>query len=396
MKKLLIILTVLFIAPLTVNAYEINTDFDADKCELIVTGSLSGHDADVKIFLSSTKELKGMQTGLIENGNYTVTFVQKYDVDTLVDIVVVNEEAQNRTEKLSELVPACEIEHSSNPDPSGPEDPPAPVNHLVHFNTNGGSNISDIEIPHEGKVERPQLNPEKDGFVFGGWYEDQGLTSPFDFNRGILEETTIYARWIEDDNTKEYTLTDPVGNTISFIEEKGLNFSLDMVDILLLTPEQFEQMTGLPKEAFEVAKEQLKELLKSNGTMLAIYGIEVTRLAADPADNRAEHDGPFQIKIKLTDELKKYDTFKLIYIDSDNNGDLITGEVIELSVDGDYLVGTLNHLSTYALVGSNTPESPKTNDNIMKFVNILTISLIGLTISGLSAYKLKTNKVKIK
>ena len=73
------------------------------------------------------------------------------------------------------------------------------------------------------------------------------------------------------------------------------------------------------------------------------------------------HEGPFYIKIKMTDEMKKYDIFKIVYIDVEDN--LATEAPITLTRDGEYLVGTLEHLSTYALVGSNTPSSPQTGDN---------------------------------
>ena len=119
MKKYIVLLTVLFIAPLTVNAYEVNSDFDEQKCELIVTGSMDGHDADVSLFMSSNGDFRGMQTGEINNGTFTVTFVQKYDTDTEIDIVVVNEEGQNRTEKLNEFVPACTLQNNNNNNPSG-------------------------------------------------------------------------------------------------------------------------------------------------------------------------------------------------------------------------------------------------------------------------------------
>ena len=68
------------------------------------------------------------------------------------------------------------------------------------------------------------------------------------------------------------------------------------------------------------------------------------------------HEGPFYIKIKMTDEMKKYDIFKIIYIDAEDN--FATESPITLTQEGGYLVGTLEHLSTYALVGDNAPSAP--------------------------------------
>ena len=66
----------------------------------------------------------------------------------------------------------------------------------------------------------------------------------------------------------------------------------------------------------------------------------------------------------MTDEMKKYDIFKIVYIDAEDN--FATESPITLTQEGGYLVGTLEHLSTYALVGDNAPgenDSPQTGDN---------------------------------
>lgn len=100
-------------------------------------------------------------------------------------------------------------------------------------------------------------------------------------------------------------------------------------------------------------------------------------------DDRDIHEGPFTIKIKLTSEMKKYNTFKLMCV----NEDFSVGEPITLEVEGDYLVGTLEHLSLYTLVGSNVEQVPKTGDNIYTWVGILCISIIGLSIGMISLRK---------
>ena len=411
MKKILVILAVLFIAPLSVNAYEINTSFDDTKCELTVSGTQSGHDASVSLFLSSDSTLKGMKTSSITSGSFEVKFILKYEEETTLDIVVVNEAGQNRTAKLNEVIPTCSINNqqedpnnnnqqedpnnnNQQEEPNNQEGPNNGESFLVHFITYGGTVIPDVEVPSENIVLQPE-DPEKEGYTFGGWYENQELTRSFDFGKGIIEETDIFARWIDNNKLKEYTLTDSLGNSISFTEEEGLNFDLTLIDILTLSPEQFEAAFNQPANMFETFKQLIGDTLVDEGTMLAVYGIELNKLAEDPADNQEMHKGPFTFKIKLTDEMKKYNSFKIIYIDMDENGNFVKEEVVSLKVEGDYLVGTLPHLSAYALTGSTT-ESPKTNDNIMKFINILAISLIGLSISGVSALKLKTNKAKIK
>ncbi len=78
----------------------------------------------------------------------------------------------------------------------------------------------------------------------------------------------------------------------------------------------------------------------------------------------------------MTDEMKKYSKFRLINIDED---DFSAGDVVELTVDGEYLVGTLPHLSVYALVAETEKTSnPLTGDTIVKYMTIFAIATIGL------------------
>ena len=113
----------------------------------------------------------------------------------------------------------------------------------------------------------------------------------------------------------------------------------------------------------------------------------------------------------MTEEMKKFNTFKFICIDNDP---IQQQEIIELKeVDG-YLVGNLFHLSNYALVAKNvdteTPaeattqtnqgtgttteekiNNPKTGDNIMLFVVMFAISIVGL---GVIKYKKECTKMQ--
>ena len=65
----------------------------------------------------------------------------------------------------------------------------------VTFNTNGGSEVASQNV-HSGKKATKPDEPEKEEYLFGGWYADEGLTTPFNFDTAIRENTTIYAKWI--------------------------------------------------------------------------------------------------------------------------------------------------------------------------------------------------------
>ena len=190
----------------------------------------------------------------------------------------------------------------------------------------------------------------------------------------------------DDVEEKEYVVSDNDGNTITFKEEEGHTYLLSIIDYLLLTDEDLEELE-IPKELYDEVYEKILDATKEEGTLLALYDIEVI----DENDNLI-HEGPFNIKIKITDDMKKYNSFKLIYV----KDDFTLGETIELKVEGDYLVGTLPHLSTYTLVGNNVESSsnPTTGDKIYMWIGMLIISVIGLGI-GLT-YALKSRKSRVK
>jgi len=76
--------------------------------------------------------------------------------------------------------------------------------YTVTFNTNGGNNISSIEVEEGEKLIKP-TDPIREGYKFISWYEDLNLTKEFNFNIEITKDLTLYAKW-EEEPTKEYTV----------------------------------------------------------------------------------------------------------------------------------------------------------------------------------------------
>lgn len=267
---------------------------------------------------------------------------------------------------------------------------PVVVKHTVEFDTNGGSAIENVEVEHGKSLERPKI-PTKEGFTFGGWFIEPELNYSYDFEGPVEGDFTLYARWIDNDDLKDYTITNDDGNSISFTDEEGHNYKLNMFDILSLSKEEIMAMDPtITEESYEQMIDLLKDITKSNGELLKVYEIEVFEDNTVTNDITSLHEGPFNVKIKLTDEMKKYDTFKLIYL----KNDFTLGEVVELTIEGDYAVGNVPHLSTYMLTGSitGTTNGPNTNDNIGTYITILGVSLGGLlAVTFIALKKKKTN-----
>lgn len=183
------------------------------------------------------------------------------------------------------------------------------------------------------------------------------------------DEIAVLYEFMPEPKQKEYKLTNNEETaTATFTYEDGFDFELTFVDILTLTKEQREAM-DISDEVYNQALELIKNSVKGYGSLIGIYAIEIE------APDRGYHD-EVTIKVKLTDEMKKYNKFQFLYLDDENN--FKVGEITDFTIEGDYLVGTLPHLSAYALVGS-TVNNPKTGDNIMVFVILFGASIIGLT-----------------
>ena len=133
-----------------------------------------------------------------------------------------------------------------------------------------------------------------------------------------------------------------------------------------------------------LSDEDIAKLVKDNQTLLALYDISVL----DSTDVVVPmHDGEFTIRIKLTNEMGKYNKLTVAYVE---NGEI--KETFPVTVENGYAVFTTTHLSNYAIIGENVenPSNPSTSDNIMIFAGILTLGLAG-SISSLYLMKKRAN-----
>lgn len=67
--------------------------------------------------------------------------------------------------------------------------------YTVAFNSNGGSSVASQTVEEGEKATQPTA-PTKDGYTFGGWYEDAELTDAWTFASDTVQgDMVLYAKW---------------------------------------------------------------------------------------------------------------------------------------------------------------------------------------------------------
>ena len=66
--------------------------------------------------------------------------------------------------------------------------------YTVSFDTDGGTEVDSLSVTEGLSAKRPK-NPTKDGYDFGGWYNEDGEKYLF-YQTAITSDTTIYAKWL--------------------------------------------------------------------------------------------------------------------------------------------------------------------------------------------------------
>ncbi len=89
------------------------------------------------------------------------------------------------------------------------------IEFTVSFESNGGSNVSDITgVIYDATITEPS-DPTKPGYTFIGWYEDSALTDSWTFSSDtVTEDVNLHARWQANSDTpyrEEYWLQNLTG-----------------------------------------------------------------------------------------------------------------------------------------------------------------------------------------
>ncbi|MDE7213346.1 MAG: InlB B-repeat-containing protein, partial [Anaeroplasmataceae bacterium] len=76
-----------------------------------------------------------------------------------------------------------------------PVDPNLPV-FTIEYNSEGGSSVPTKSVNEGNKVSAPDT-PVREGYIFDGWFEDEGLAIPHDFTQPVTQNYVLHAKWIE-------------------------------------------------------------------------------------------------------------------------------------------------------------------------------------------------------
>ena len=76
------------------------------------------------------------------------------------------------------------------------------ADYTVSFDLSGASgSIASQHIVGDAALEYPAI-PQRSGYLFGGWYQSEDCTgNAYDFTSSVRSDITLYAKWIETDNT---------------------------------------------------------------------------------------------------------------------------------------------------------------------------------------------------
>ena len=216
-------------------------------------------------------------------------------------------------------------------------------------------------------------------------------------DRMVYEKKQLTRDWAEEHIQTELarSFTETGSYLIGTKQEEPIN-DLDTVtttqtnNIIFESPKEFDSNYHLSvvDKTESITEEQSNNILaKTDKTLIKLYDINML-----DQDNKVipMEDGTYTIKIMLSDLLKKYNNYQVIYISEDNKV-----ELIDARVEDNYIVFNTTHLSRYGIVGREITTkgtiitNPQTADSVLTYVLMLVSLAVAISLVIFRINKLK-------
>lgn len=238
----------------------------------------------------------------------------------------------------------------------------------------------------------------KEDFIFGLPSSFSIIVNEEEYTGEIWGSNNGITLCIKIEPKKMYSITDPKEvATAIFTFEKNHEFSLTVSNILEMSTEEIADAYHLSGEEFNTIIEFITGSLEKYGALLGLYDITIS-------DGTIDYSSSLTLKLNLEMSMKKYSKLQLVYLDSNDN--FAISDVKDLTIGSDTADVDLDHLSVYALVGSEEKteeqeetveveeektENPKTGDRIVLYLLISVLGTLGLLGAGIHVRKNRFN-----
>lgn len=329
-------------------------------------------DAKINFFGASSDT-----STIVINGNNVINIVenQKYNIEGNGSLVIHSYQTYGHL-KNENGEPLYEVFYINGLTSSG-------VTNSIHLKDADGefllvTGADDLSTIFESIKE---YNPDLEGATF-----DEKNIEVLQPHYGI-ESHDISQEWIKNNVSTDLNVIYNSDGSVTFTS-MGTILESDYVTFISKDVLNSDYTLSINNLFNNITDELKNSITPDNNVLLALYDISVIN---DDKEVIPMKDGSFTIKIKMNDEMKKYNELSAAYI---SDGKI--AESFETSVDGDFVIFNTTHLSEYAIYGNNETvvdsndniSNPSTGDNISFYLFTLCISVLG--ISSI-VYKLKKN-----
>lgn len=151
-----------------------------------------------------------------------------------------------------------------------------PITYTVGFESNGGTAVGPVQVNYNSTFAAP-TEPTKTDVVFGGWYKEATLTTPWNFATDVVTgNTTLYAKW---NDPRQYITFPAISDKVYGEAPFALNATAS---------------SGLP-----VAYEAVTNNITISGSTVTIINTGLATIKATQAGN-ADYNAATPVEISFT------------------------------------------------------------------------------------------------